>query len=128
MTFSPSKLQKRINNQQPASTLVGPKSPFKTIVKQIPTYSDLSVNPMETETNVKDDDDEIHNDPNLFASLSHVINHVNFPYPLFDKKDQELCESCALGQSTFSPFRLIVIDCRLSMLQREFILPSTFGF
>ena len=33
------------------------KSPFKTMVKQQPIEADASVVPMETETNVKDDDD-----------------------------------------------------------------------
>ena len=32
------------------------KSPFKTMVKQQPIEADNSVVPMETETNVKDDD------------------------------------------------------------------------
>ena len=34
------------------------KSPFKQMVKQLPIEADASVLPMETETNVKDDDDD----------------------------------------------------------------------
>jgi hypothetical protein len=36
----------------------GAKSPFKTLVKQQPIEADASVVPMETETNVKDDDSD----------------------------------------------------------------------
>jgi hypothetical protein len=40
-----------------SDTFQGVKSPFKTLVKQQPVEADASVVPMETETNVKDDDE-----------------------------------------------------------------------
>lgn len=50
------------------------KSPFKTMVKQQPIEADASVVPMETETNVKEEDDaaQIHQEQKpatLFQSV-----------------------------------------------------------
>ena len=54
------------------SEISEPKSPFKTMVKQKPIEADASVVPMETETNVKDDDaDSTQKQTNNFQLLQH---------------------------------------------------------
>ena len=56
------------------------KSPFKTLVKQLPIEADASVVPMETETNVKDDDAEyspLQKQTNNFNALQHEYSGGN---------------------------------------------------
>jgi hypothetical protein len=81
MVFSPTKIQKKgslmqsqgssfknaplsmyppdsVNQLRVRTLNSNSKSPFKTMVKQQPIEADASVVPMETETNVRDDDED----------------------------------------------------------------------
>lgn len=104
------------------------------MVKQQPIEADASVVPMETETNVKDDDEEPVPEskkyPSSFQMLVKQIelNREQEIEDVFKINSNAMCEECKLGRksaSDDSSFRLIVIDCRLPMLQKEAMLPRT---
>jgi len=125
---------------------VGAKSPFKTLVKQQPIEADASVVPMETETNVRDDEDEM--SPYIkalspFTILKNEISQVeasdcSVKYLFVPQEVEispienqfsvvpdgpssiELCEDCRArkpnSRDSNPGIRLIIIDCRLLML------------
>lgn len=136
------------------------KSPFKTLVKQQPIEADASVVPMETETNVRDDDSDsqpqqkltntflvtnqeagrqkqlgIQNTAELQMGRGRALSEVYALHPKFEEGPAHvnLCEECKhremhgrrSNNSNPSKIRLVVIDCRLAMLQKETMLPRT---
>jgi hypothetical protein len=153
-----------------AGVVASTKSPFKTLVKQQPVEADASVVPMETETNVKDDDAEyspLQKQTNNFNALQHEYGggssqnpnkqsfstktRNNYRQTLSQKYQKEgvdvssitpftrfpdgpsyaeLCEDCRFNRlSTDSQrknqMRLVILDCRASMLQKEAMLPRS---
>lgn len=116
MVFSPTKIQKKsslmhsqgssfknaplsmypadsVNHLKVRTLNSGSKSPFKTMVKQQPIEADASVVPMETETNVRDDDDEAGSPGNPSSLYSLLRRQVRSSFA-GRKPDKALCEEC----------------------------------
>lgn len=123
------------------------KSPFKTMVKQQPIEADASVVPMETETNVKEEDEESLPETKPFTLFQSVQKKILIELQqesLFKIRTQgaspseaarllEPCDECRKASSLHNynrlsdpgKLRMIVIDCRLEMLIAEATLPRT---
>lgn len=155
MVFSPTKIQKKTSlmhsqgssfknasqsmyaadsvNQLRVRTLnSNSKSPFKTMVKQQPIEADASVVPMETETNVRDDDEDCGSPRNQGSLYSLLRRQVRSSFA-GRKPAKAACEECQRAtdgspvgrHSNPDKIRLVVIDVRSDMLQRETMLPRT---
>lgn len=108
------------------------KSPFKTMVKQKPIEADASVVPMETETNVRDDDEDGHNPGNPNSLYCLLRRHIQEAFARPGGTKTVVCEECQRAggsgvsrHSNLDKMRLVVIDVRSDMLQRETMLPRT---